>query len=280
MAFPPVKLLSAFLLVALAGKCLSADLYAVLDGLRAGRGECREHVPQPRLVRVPALEQAAAAIAAGSELRPALESARYRATRAITIDLSGADVERQAAQMLEKDYCSQLAGADLREAGIHRAGDRILIVLAAPFSPAVTLTGDAFAARMLELVNQARGEGRDCGGQRFAPAGPVRWNDRLAAAATAHSEDMARHNSFTHEGHDGSTPAQRVLRAGYGYRATGENIAGGPASPEGAMATWIKSPAHCAILMNPVYSDMGAAYVIERNSDLGVYWTQVFGTPK
>ena len=37
---------------------------------------------------------------------------------------------------------------------------------------------------------------------------------------------MAHHNFFSHSGRDGSDPAQRVERAGYRYRATGENIAG------------------------------------------------------
>jgi uncharacterized protein YkwD len=48
--------------------------------------------------------------------------------------------------------------------------------------------------------------------------------------------------------------------------------------PEDAMAGWIKSPEHCANLMNPAFSEMGAAFAVDRKSELGVYWTQVFGT--
>ena len=46
------------------------------------------------------------------------------------------------------------------------------------------------------------------------------------------------------------------------------------------MASWIKSPTHCANLMNPVFSERGAAYAVDRESELGVYWAQAFGTPR
>jgi uncharacterized protein YkwD len=91
---------------------------------------------------------------------------------------------------------------------------------------------------------------------------------------------MARNNYFSHRGRDGSDPAQRVERAGYRYRATGENIAGGQMQAEDAMAAWVKSPEHCANLMNPAYTEMGVAYAVDPGSDMGVYWAQAFGLPR
>ena len=80
---------------------------------------------------------------------------------------------------------------------------------------------------------------------------------------------------------DGSNPAQRVERAGYRYRATGENIAGGgQMKAEDAVAGWIKSPGHCANLMIPAFIEMGAAFAVNARSDMGVYWTQAFGAPR
>jgi uncharacterized protein YkwD len=32
--------------------------------------------------------------------------------------------------------------------------------------------------------------------------------------------------------------------------------------------------------MNPAYTEMGAAYVIDPKSDASIYWTQVFGRPR
>src|ERR1019366_7617806 len=80
--------------------------------------------------------------------------------------------------------------------------------------------------------------------------------------------------------HDGSDPAQRVERAGYKYRSTGENIAAGQVKAEDAVATWIKSPEHCANLMNPAFTEMGAAFAVDSKSEMGVYWTQEFGPPR
>ena len=151
---------------------------------------------------------------------------------------------------------------------------------AVPFAPAVALSEKAAGERVLELVNQARAAPRTCGKKEFKATVPLRWNDVLANASRAHASDMARHDYLSHTGRDGSTPAQRVLRAGYRYRSTGENIAAGAQTPDEVVAGWIKSPGHCANLMSPAYTEMGAAFVIERASKMGVYWAQLFGTPR
>jgi uncharacterized protein YkwD len=138
----------------------------------------------------------------------------------------------------------------------------------------------AAGQRVLDLVNQARATPRYCGNRAFNAARPVRWNDSLAKASRLHAEDMARYNYFSHRGRDGSDPAQRVERAGYNYRATGENIAAGQPKPEDAVAGWIKSPPHCTNLMNPAFTEMGIAFAVDPRSELGVYWSQAFGTPR
>jgi uncharacterized protein YkwD len=61
---------------------------------------------------------------------------------------------------------------------------------------------------------------------------------------------------------------------------TGENIAAGLMKPEEAMAAWVKSPDHCANLMNPAFTEMGVAFAVDSRSDMGVYWTQAFGAPR
>jgi uncharacterized protein YkwD len=45
------------------------------------------------------------------------------------------------------------------------------------------------------------------------------------------------------------------------------------------VAAWIKSPHHCANIMEPDFRQMGAAYFVNPTSDTVIYWTQVFGTP-
>ena len=132
--------------------------------------------------------------------------------------------------------------------------------------------------RVLDLVNAARATPRYCGGRYFNAAGPLRWNDALAEAALEHADDMARHYFFGHAGSDGSDPAARVERVGYRYRMMGENIAAGDMGPDEAVAGWIHSPGHCANLMNPAFTEMGAAYAFNPRSEYRVYWAQSFGT--
>jgi len=46
------------------------------------------------------------------------------------------------------------------------------------------------------------------------------------------------------------------------------------------VAGWIKSPPHCANLMNGAFTEMGVAYAVNAKSEMGVYWAQEFGTPR
>ncbi len=154
------------------------------------------------------------------------------------------------------------------------------LVLASRFTPPAPEQAGAIGQRVLDLVNLARAQPRTCGTQAFAPAGPLRWNDVLARAGQAHSTDMAAYSYFSHDGRDGSKPAQRATRAGYNWRATGENIAGGQTSAEAAVQGWIDSPPHCANLMGAQFTEMGVAFAVNSQSKLGIYWTQMFGTPR
>jgi uncharacterized protein YkwD len=166
----------------------------------------------------------------------------------------------------------------MKEVGIYLDARQVWIVMAAPFAPSVEVSEQAAGQRVLDLVNQARATPRYCGDRAFNAAQPVHWNDALAEASRLHADDMARNNYFSHGGRDGSNPALRVERAGYRYRSTGENIAAGQMKPEDAVAAWIKIPEHCANVMNPAFTEMGVAYDANSRSDMGVYWTQEFGT--
>jgi uncharacterized protein YkwD len=265
--------------------CLDAtagDLYSVINRLRAGEGNCAVVERMPQLRPQAALERAAADLARGGQLQESLQAAGYRATRSSVFSIRGDAVGAQAAEILAKrSYCRQLQDAGMTDVGIYLDAREIWIVTAAPFAPSVGLSERAAGQRVLDLVNEARASARNCGNRNFNAARPLRWNERLAEATRLHAEDMARNDYFSHRGRDGSNPAQRVERAGYRYRSTGENIAaGGRMKPEDAVAGWINSPGHCANLMNPAFTEMGAAYAVDSASEMGVYWAQAFGTPR
>lgn len=199
--------------------------------------------------------------------------------RSSVLSISGDGAGAQAeATLAKQSYCEPLQDAAMKEVGIYLDARQVWIVMAAPFAPSVELSEQAAGQRVLELVNQARAMPRYRGDRAFKAARPVRWNDALAEASRLHAEDMARNNYFSHSGRDGSDPAQRVERAGYRFRSTGENIAAGQMKPEDAVAAWIKSPEHCANVMNPAFAEMGVAYAVDSRSDMGVYWSQAFGT--
>lgn len=276
-----LRILSCLLLLAVCFDVVASDLYTEINRLRAGEGNCAVAKQLPRLKPQAALERVARDLARGDKLEHSLKTAGYRATRSNALWFRGEGVGAQVAGMLEKQsYCQQLQDAAMTEVGIYHDARQVLIVMAAPFAPLVGVSEQSVGQRVLDLVNQTRATRRNCGNTAFNAARPVRWNDALAEASRLHSEDMARYNYFSHSGRDGSDPAQRVSRAGYRYRTAGENIAGGQMKPEDAMADWIKSPEHCANLMNPAFTEMGAAFAVDRKSEMGVYWTQVFGTPR
>jgi len=134
-------------------------------------------------------------------------------------------------------------------------------------------------ARVVALVNAARSQGRRCGRERFAAAPPLGVSRKLNAAADAHARDMLRRKYFEHRGSDGSQPRDRVLRAGYRFRLTGENIALGPESAEEVVAGWLDSPGHCANIMEPRFRDIGVG--LARGKKRGqIYWVQTFGLPR
>lgn len=133
---------------------------------------------------------------------------------------------------------------------------------------------------MLEAVNVFRGEARQCGSQLFQAVSPMSWNCELKTAALNHSRDMANKNFFGHQGSDGSSAGDRMSAAGYVWSAWGENVAAGYYSVSSVMQGWIGSPGHCANLMNPNFTNLGAAKFSNPDSNYNVYWTQVFGRPR
>jgi uncharacterized protein YkwD len=150
---------------------------------------------------------------------------------------------------------------------------------AAAADAAVGRESGAFVrARVVDLVNVARGKGRRCGNERFAAAPPLGVSRKLNEAAAVHARDMARRKFFEHQGSDGSQPKDRVLRAGYRPRLTGENIAYGPESAEEVVAGWLASPGHCANIMDPRFREIGVGLATGRKRG-HIYWVQTFGAP-
>jgi uncharacterized protein YkwD len=224
------------------------------------------------------LDAVAKRVARGERLRDALADAGYRAMHSSVMSMSGAKDNGDIARMLGQRACTDLRSEDVREIGIETRGGSVWVVFAAPFEADALKNESRVRERVLVLANEARSRPRRCGVRQFDAVPPLALESHLTSAALVQARDMAKHNMLEHTGSDGSTPDQRVTRAGYKWRTTGENIASGPTTPEEVMAGWLASPGHCENLMSPRFKEMGIAWVVDPKSASGVYWAQTFGT--
>jgi uncharacterized protein YkwD len=103
-------------------------------------------------------------------------------------------------------------------------------------------------------------------------------DQRLAAAAQGHSADMVRRAFFAHESPDGRQVWDRAVAAGYAYRKVAENIAAGQRTAEEVVRGWMGSPGHRANILDGDLTQIGVGRA--EGASYGVYWTQVFGTPR
>jgi uncharacterized protein YkwD len=114
---------------------------------------------------------------------------------------------------------------------------------------------------------------------------------QLTAAASAHSQDMALHDLFSHTGSNGSTMISRAVATGYSYSLLAENLAAGTNTAADVMAGWMSSPGHRANILNCDLHELGVGFYVQLddqsnvqldNGQLGgpyrYYWTQVFGS--
>lgn len=180
---------------------------------------------------------------------------------------------------VRESFCQVVLDPQFVDIGVSHEGTLWRIVLARPLLAGRLGDWQAEGQKLLEMINSARKQTRQCGAQSFTATQPLAWNATLATAAQAHTQSMANHNFFDHKDRDGRTPGDRAELAGYAGQQIGENIAAGQDTVRKVVDGWLSSPGHCANLMNPQFRELGAAYAVDPKSDAGIYWTAMFGTP-
>jgi uncharacterized protein YkwD len=255
------------------------ELASLINSYRATAQVCqgRHIAPAAPLALEAALTRVQ--IVTGTFLEQKLEDIGYPVEQAQAISVSGpADAQSALAAILPQ-YCAVLLSAQFSAIGTLRSGNQWQIVLARPLIAPKLPDWPETGRTILDASNAARAAGHTCGDRFFPPAPPLAWNQSLGQAALVHSRDMADNRYFSHQGTDNTVVGDRARQAGYAWRRVGENIAAGLRTPEEAVAGWLDSPPHCANLMDPGFTEMGAAYAINPNSKTRrAYWTQVFGT--
>jgi uncharacterized protein YkwD len=134
-----------------------------------------------------------------------------------------------------------------------------------PPPPPVVAVSDVQNA-VVSTVNQQRAKAGRTG---------VVVDGRLTASAQRHSDDMARRQTMSHTGGDGTDGGQRIRSAGYTWSTWGENVAAGQSTAAEVMSAWLASPGHRANILNKGVAHIGVAATKGAN---GVtYWTMVLG---
>ena len=263
---------------ALVGASEEAQLLTAINQYRSEVQRCAEKVSEelPPLLQDTRL---VLPVNGAGDLQQALSAAGYPMVNVQAISLSGPRDAQAALQVLQDSFCQTLLDPQFVDIGISRQARDWRILLARPLLSARLGDWQTEGERLRVQINAARAQARQCGAQAFAAAPALAWNASLALAAESHSRDMANHNYFAHRDRDGRTPGDRAELAGYSGQRLGENIAAGRAAVADIVAGWLASPGHCANLMNPQFSELGAAYAVDPKSDAGIYWTALFGAP-
>lgn len=254
MAIPSIPRLAVLTLgLALAAAASAADEAQLVEAINAYRGQVQSCGGQasgelPPLAADPRL---ALPVNAAGDLQQAMAQAAYPMVNVQSISLSGPRDAGAAMKALQESFCRVVLDPQFVDVGVSRQDRDWRIVLARPLLRGGMGDWQAEGQKLLERINAARGQARQCGGKPYAAAQPLAWNATLGGAAEAHSRAMANGNFFDHLDRDGRTPGDRAELAGYSGGLIGENIAAGQDGVDKVVDGWLASPGHCANLMNP-----------------------------
>lgn len=161
------------------------------------------------------------------------------------------------------------------------AGVAVVLAASAAAQPAeVTIDGTCplDVREVLERVNLARAGGAACGPERFGPAGPLAWNDRLREMALMQAKFLSDIDDLRHAGPGGQTIRDRAEAAGYAFTRVAENLALGARGVEQVLRAWTVSQSHCVNLYEPRFTEVALVCVKGRGDR--PLWVMVLGRPK
>lgn len=133
-------------------------------------------------------------------------------------------------------------------------------------APVGAVTSAALRDAVVCLINEQR-EARGLPG--------LRTSARLNGVAQRHTQAMVASGVFSH----GADFALRFTDGGYDWRAAGENIAAGYATPRSVVNAWMASLGHCRNILTPTFRNLGTGVAAGSvGADVGPgTWTEDFG---
>lgn len=121
--------------------------------------------------------------------------------------------------------------------------------------------------RMLDSINALRAG---------AGAAPLQLNASLTAAAKTHAKDMSRQQRAWPFGSDGSSPYERIQRAGYFGGLVAEMYSQSFETELETLTAWVEDGAWGPELLNKDATDLGFAWQQDNNGL--IWWAVTLGT--
>jgi len=257
--------------------CAAADIVDSVNSVRSAgcAGGSRAPSLRPNL----RLDEVARRLAAGASIHSAQQQAGYHAVGTFSVALTDVPENGDVRPIIERQFCAQATNPAFREIGVYRQGNDVWLALAAPLGEPQQYDRTALAARALEALNAARASPHRCGTALYPAVPPLARDPTLERVAQEYAQDMATFNYMEHTGRDGSAPHERITRSGYRWSETGENLASGPLGGDAVIEGWLRSPEHCANIMDPAYTQAGFGVAVNPRNDSVLYWALEFGRP-
>ena len=107
---------------------------------------------------------------------------------------------------------------------------------------------------------------------------PLELNAQLTSAAATHARDMSFQSRPWHWGSDGSSPMQRVDRAGYRGEFVGELVSETFESETETLNAWMMERETRVVVLDPRARELGVSWHQDSNGKL--WWAVVLGAPQ
>lgn len=211
----------------------ASDESQLIESINAYRSQAQRCAGQGSMELPPLASDPRLMLPANSmgDLREALAQNSYPMVNVQAISLSGPRDPQAAMQAVRESFCQVVLDPQFVDVGVSREGRDWRIVLARPLLAGRLGDVQAEGQKVLEMINTARSQARQCGGQAFDATTALAWNTTLAGAAESHTRAMANNNFFDHKDRDGRTPGDRAELAGYAGQKVGEKHRRRPGHP-------------------------------------------------
>ena len=196
---------AGLVLAATAAATEETQLVQSINAYRSQVQRCAGQASQelPPLAADPRLVLSASGV---GDLQQALARASYPMVNVQAISLSGPRDAQAAMKAVQESFCQIVLDPQFVDIGVSREDRAWRIVLARPLLAGRLGDWQAEGQKLLEQINSARAQARQCGTQPFGATTPLVWNATLATAAEGHTRSMANNNFFDHKDRDGRTP--------------------------------------------------------------------------